>query len=485
MTKKQLDEISKKTLGSYIKKANVNYGTHAMKIQQIRGTKDRLYRTVNAFSPDDLPRDAENHLNAGINKAHSNLSKKEDKHTRKVINRERGISKATDRLTREETLDEISKDTLKNYIKKAAVDLRAREYKDGITTASDGYADRKARTHAYKKIAKRQKGLNQAVDKLAEDQLDELSKETLAAYIKRANLKGRDTNQAKGRFDKGQYLNMPHPDPEKDKFLQKHKRDSRNREKGINRAVDRLVKEDLDLQESLADLTNNIIFGSAGDAKQIFDDIAKGKIGDMIQAKREEVAAQLFADLKKTEKPEVQEEDADEDIELSDEDIEFLNSLSEEEINTLLEDEQLDELSKKTLGSYIKKASKSLSDKNYRQGRLHDNTHKWEYAKSKKSEEKHEPAAKEYFKLQHKVDKREKSIAKAADKLAKEDVEQVNEISKSTLERYIQKAKKSADNHYNKADPEYHRDGEYHYKKLTQRQYGIAQAKHKLDKAKE
>ncbi len=174
------------------------------------------------------------------------------------------------------------------------------------------------------------------------------------------------------------------------------------------------------MKESIADLTNNIIFGSAVDTKQLFDDIAKGKIGDMIQAKREEVAAQLFADLKKTEKPEVQEEDADEDIELSDEDIEFLNSLSEEEINTLLEDEQLDELSKKTLGSYIKKASKSLSDKNYRQGRLHDNTHKWEYAKSKKSEEKHEPAAKEYFKLQHKVDKREKSIAKAADKLAKE-----------------------------------------------------------------
>lgn len=168
------------------------------------------------------------------------------------------------------------------------------------------------------------------------------------------------------------------------------------------------------MKESIADLTNNIIFGSAGDAKQIFDDIAKGKIGDMIKAKREEVAAQLFADLKKTEIHE------DEEIELSDEDIEFLNSLSEEEIETLLEDEQLDELSKKTLGSYIKKASKSLSDKNYRQGRLHDNTHKWEYAKSKKSEEKHEPAAKEYFKLQHKVDKREKSIAKAADKLAKE-----------------------------------------------------------------
>ena len=75
---------------------------------------------------------------------------------------------------------------------------------------------------------------------------------------------------------------------------------------------------------------------------------------------------------------------------------------------------ELDELSKKTLGSYIKKASDDRAQNAYNVGKS--------------------------GKINYKGLKRRQGISTAADKLAKEEVEQLDELSPNTLHRYVKKA---------------------------------------------
>jgi len=94
------------------------------------------------------------------------------------------------------------------------------------------------------------------------------------------------------------------------------------------------------------------------------------------------------------------------------------------------ETEELDELSKGTLGSYIKKSTADATDAARRGG----------VADAKKA-----PSfAKSAYKT---VEKRQAGIAKATDKLTKEEVEQVDEVSKDTLQHYIRLASTDAANH--------------------------------------
>lgn len=80
--------------------------------------------------------------------------------------------------------------------------------------------------------------------------------------------------------------------------------------------------------------------------------------------------------------------------------------------------EQIDELSKDTLGSYVKKASRDIG---HIQRDISDK----------------EPG---YKSLYQKRKNREAGVSNAVDKLTKEDVDQIDEISKGTLGRYINKA---------------------------------------------
>ena len=82
---------------------------------------------------------------------------------------------------------------------------------------------------------------------------------------------------------------------------------------------------------------------------------------------------------------------------------------------------QIDELSKKTLGSYVKAAAKDAEQAG-RDQEYHG--HENDYARG---------------------EKRQKGIAKAVDRMTKEDVEQVSELSKTTLAAYY--AKSISDRH--------------------------------------
>jgi hypothetical protein len=83
--------------------------------------------------------------------------------------------------------------------------------------------------------------------------------------------------------------------------------------------------------------------------------------------------------------------------------------------------EQIDEISKATMGRYINKAKDSIDTASYRQG------HKEAHGSSSKP-------------LEKKLTKRHKGIETAVKKLTKEDAEQIDELSKDTMGRYINKA---------------------------------------------
>jgi len=85
------------------------------------------------------------------------------------------------------------------------------------------------------------------------------------------------------------------------------------------------------------------------------------------------------------------------------------------------ESEELGEVSKATLGRYINKAKDSIDMASYRQG------HKEAHGSSSKP-------------LEKKLTKRHKGISTAVSKLTKEDAEQIDELSKGTMGRYINKA---------------------------------------------
>jgi predicted DNA-binding protein (UPF0251 family) len=90
-------------------------------------------------------------------------------------------------------------------------------------------------------------------------------------------------------------------------------------------------------------------------------------------------------------------------------------------INIKEEAEELDEISKATMGRYINKAKDSIDMASYRQG------HKEAHGSSSKP-------------LEKKLTKRHKGISTAVNKLTKEEAEQIDELSKGTMGRYINKA---------------------------------------------
>jgi len=83
--------------------------------------------------------------------------------------------------------------------------------------------------------------------------------------------------------------------------------------------------------------------------------------------------------------------------------------------------EQIDEISKATMGRYINKAKDSIDMASYRQG------HKEAHGSSSRP-------------LEKKLSKRHKGIETAVKKLTKEESEQIDELSKATMGRYINKA---------------------------------------------
>ena len=189
----QIDELSKKTLGSYVKKATGDAVTKAYKAGDVR-------------------------------------DKDSGKNYMKALGRQIGISKATTKLAKEEVeeLDEISKKTLGSYVKKASYDAASNAAKFGANEP-----DKKGGS-AFVKAHNRLRGITKATDRLTKEeveQLDELSPNTLHSYIKKAagNMAG---NAAVAAAQASSSMKKSSPDV---------KRKIKNRMQGITGASGRLA----------------------------------------------------------------------------------------------------------------------------------------------------------------------------------------------------------------------------------------------------
>jgi len=110
------------------------------------------------------------------------------------------------------------------------------------------------------------------------------------------------------------------------------------------------------------------------------------------------------------------------------------------------EEVQIDELSKKTMGSYVKKASGAEQPKNVMSPKNVPLTKIAAYQGDSETGhfgKRFNQAT--YDKAERLRKNRETGIKRAVDKITKEEVEQVDEISKAKLGRYINKAKDSID----------------------------------------
>jgi hypothetical protein len=139
-------ELSKETLKSYMR-ANV---------------EDRILRASGAS------------FKSG--KAGDEYNKADDTETDEK--RKKGMDKAMDKLTKEsEQLDELSKNTLKQYTKKATDDLDKKAFHAGHEI---GQGDKEAGEDLDAKAQNRKRGIKTAVDKLTKEDLDESKFDTLS-----------------------------------------------------------------------------------------------------------------------------------------------------------------------------------------------------------------------------------------------------------------------------------------------------------------
>jgi len=122
---------------------------------------------------------------------------------------------------------------------------------------------------------------------------------------------------------------------------------------------------------NILDLINAIESGKTSDIQQHFHSIMTDKMVSAIEERKQFIASNLFKESVQEDTNLVEELSQLDESELE----EFLSELDESEIQALLqhveESEQLDELSKTTLGNYIKKASLDIHNNAFKSGDKH------------------------------------------------------------------------------------------------------------------
>ena len=233
------------------------------------------------------------------------------------------------------------------------------------------------------------------------EQVDELSKQTMGSYIKKASHDVATKSAATGRYadranavkdqmKKGDYSNYQQgkkDDATADKMFNK----SWKRREGIAKATDKLTKEEVQVDEVLDTPIKK--FAYLMKAKK---SIKKSDPNDMKQAN--DIANRTIGAKR------------------------LMNKLTKKKVSEDVE--QVDELSKATLGSYVNKSAASLGKAGYNAGST-DGT-----------------AAKLDPHI-HTINKRSTGIKRAVGKLAKEDT-QIDELSTDTYHSAAQKAAKRA-----------------------------------------
>lgn len=224
----QIDELSKSTLGSYIRKSAQDVGdiqrditsngvgsADYKKLSKLRKNRktgiDRAVKQLTKEEVEQLDELSPNTLHNYIKKATPdvvartmsaaapNQSAQTKKHASKLGNRIKGITGASGRLADKanseryeevEKIDEISQGKLQSYYDKAAVDRKKAKGEVEKTLATKKPTPEKidAASSAYKRFVKRGKGMTSAAEKMHEDvdQIDEISDNLKARYLDKA-----------------------------------------------------------------------------------------------------------------------------------------------------------------------------------------------------------------------------------------------------------------------------------------------------------
>lgn len=249
----QLDELSKKTLVSYVKKASTSAFRHKAK----------------ADSEDDKAASTDGMKYPEKQKKHN---AKAAFHKDKEIKRNKGISQAKSKLPSRtkaslrhktgtygegvEPVTELSNKTLKGYIRKAASDAFSAGHDSGKAPLGT-----KKSMKSYEKGSKRLSGIRKATDKLAKEgvePVEEVSKKTIASYIGKAahsvsklTSKGNDSVERSiiaKKHGKDEESDAHHSDAKK-AFTKLTKRQSK-----IGDAAQRLAKESTEpVEEKILD----------------------------------------------------------------------------------------------------------------------------------------------------------------------------------------------------------------------------------------
>lgn len=153
-------------------------------------------------------------------------------------------------------LNELSPNTLHSYIKKAAGNMAGNA---AVAAAQASSSMKKSSPEVKRNIRNRMRGITSASGRLADkanmaeeiEQVDELKKSTLGSYIKKASKRAVSDKVTADRLSRRAFDAKDRDDAEKyfdasDRTQKKYK----NRLAGIEKATDRLTKEETDLTEN-------------------------------------------------------------------------------------------------------------------------------------------------------------------------------------------------------------------------------------------
>lgn len=169
-----------------------------------------------------------------LKKANEELSDKQKKLDHNKNGKIDGADLATLR-SKKKTVSELDKSTLKSYADKAHQAAQDHAY-----DAEHQYNDKKEQEKSRKMAAKRAAGVAKADAKLKEEEnLDELSKKTLGSYVKKASFNAAQSAYQAG----GSNGNIAKLQPHMDKL--------NKRTAGVNKATDKLAKEEVEIEETI------------------------------------------------------------------------------------------------------------------------------------------------------------------------------------------------------------------------------------------
>lgn len=305
----------------------------------------------------------------------------------------------------EEQIDEISKKTLASYSDKAV-----RQTYGNQPHGKDALRKRTNREQGVKAAYNKFFGYKTKVPATEEvEQVDEISKATLGSYVKKASGAEQPKNVMSPKNVPLTKIAAYQGDSETGHFgkrfnqhtYDKAERLRKNRETGIKRAVDKLTKEEVEITEaSVADVAKTAhLHVRAGKHDSIHTAIQAAvntHFPSSVHSSvtRKKVAAQALSRIQSSN----------------------ASKMKSEEV------EQVDEISKAMAGRYVKKAAASIDLTAWRQGY------------------KEAGAGNPSKQLEKKLSKRHKGIETAVKKLTREESENLDELSKDTMGRYINKA---------------------------------------------